>query len=164
MSENQNEFDEVQVDLIVKELLKGGGTTFGEHSGLYQKIQRAAAHLNFLRIHPSEASHKMALSNKNYLKIADRLWEFLSIGVLAPGSDANNPGFPWVHITEYGRKLLIEEVNPYSADKFVAQAENVAKLLLDDIAEMYLYESLRCFRHNCYLGATVLLGAFSEKI
>lgn len=164
MSENQSEFDDAQVDLIVKELLKGGSTTFGDRSDLYTKIQRVAAQLNFLGIHPSKAGNVRALSNKNYLKIADRLWEYLSIGILAPGSDANNPGFPWVHVTEYGKKLLIEEVNPYSSDKFVAQVENVAKLLLDDITEMYIYESLRCFRHNCYLGATILLGAFSEKV
>lgn len=106
----------------------------------------------------------IALSDEDFLKCTDRLWEYLGIGILAPGLNRDNPGFPWVHLTEYGKKLLIEEVNPYSAEKFVGEIEEIANILLDDIAEMYLFEALRCFRHNCYLGATVLLGGFSERV
>jgi len=164
MTEEKNKLDDVQIDLIVKELLKRGETTFGERSGLYSKIQRAAAFLGFLNIRPMDANNIIALSDEDFLRCTDRLWEYLGIGILAPGLNRNNPGFPWVHLTEYGKKLLIEEVNPYSAEKFVADIENIANILLDDIAEMYLFEALRCFRHNCYLGATVLLGSFSERV
>lgn len=154
-------FDDEQIELIVKELLKGGITTFGRGSGLYDKIQRVAANLGFIR---QPKYSEIIISNNDYLKCTDKLWDYLIVGFLAPGLNSNNPGFPWVHITEYGKKVLEGDSNPYSANEYILDVQNRAKKLLDDTAEDYLFEALRSFRHNCYLGATVLLGGFSERI
>jgi hypothetical protein len=55
-------------------------------------------------------------------------------------------------------------VNPYLANEYVKDIKNIAPNLVDSISEMYLFESLKSFKFNCYLGAMVLLGGFSENV
>lgn len=160
MEENDENFDDEQIELIVKELIKGGATTFGS-SELYQRVQRAAARCGFIR---EPKYSEIIISNTDYLKCTDRLWNYLIVGILAPGMNASNPTFPWVHITEYGKKVLKDDINPYSAEEYILKIQTIAGSLLDSVAQDYLFEALRSFRHNCYLGATVLLGGFSERI
>jgi len=74
-------FDDEQIELILKELLKGGGTTFGQGSGLYNKIQRASANLGFIR---QPRYSEIIISNNDYLKCTDKLWDYLIVGFLAP--------------------------------------------------------------------------------
>ena len=154
-------FDEEQVEQIVREVLKSGNTTFGSSRGDYDRIQGAAARLGFI----SEPRYsEIIISDEDFRKCADKLWDYLIIGVLAPGINPSNPGFPWVHVTDYGKKVLEGVINPYSVDEYMAKIQEVAGELLDDIAENYLFEAIRSFRHSCYLGSSVLLGGFSEKI
>ncbi len=160
----EEKLDEHQIELIVRDLLKSGSATLGSSSALYTKIQRVAAYLEILDIHPSDAGNALALSNRDFLRCSDRLWELLNVGVLAPGLNRDNPGLPWVHVTEYGRKILEADPNPYSAEEYIAELKKRAAIILDDVVEMYLFESLRSFKHNCYLSATVLLGGASERI
>lgn len=37
------------------------------------------------------------------------MWQFISQGLITPGSDAANPALPWFRITDYGKKILEEE-------------------------------------------------------
>jgi len=154
-------FDDEQVEQIVREMLKSGNITFGSSTGDYNRIQETAAKLEFIK---QPSFNEIVLSDEDFRKCKDKLWDYLIIGVLAPGLNPSNPNFPWVHVTEYGKKFLKGDVNPYSADEYMAKIQHIADLLLDDIAEDYLFEAIRSFRHSCYLGATVLLGGFSERI
>ncbi len=160
LTDIEDKLDEYQVELIVEEILKRGSLHFS--SSLYNNIQGVANNLKILNIeHPRL---EIALSNNDFLRCIDRIWDYLIVGALAPEMDRNNVELPWVHLTEYGKKLIIEKVNPYQSEKFVKEITDIAGELVDDIAEMYLYESLICFKHNCNLGGTVLLGAFSERV
>lgn len=160
LADVENKLDDHQVELIVEEILKSGSLNFS--SSIYNYIQRVANNLNIIHIeHPGL---EIALSNWDFLRCIDRIWDHLIIGALAPGINRDNPGLPWVHLTEYGKKIIVEKVNPYQSEKFVKEITDVAGDLVDEVAEMYLYESLICFRHNCNLGGTVLLGAFSERV
>lgn len=94
----------------------------------------------------------------------DVLWEFMIQGIIAPGLNVHNPGFPWFRVTEYGKKVLITgEYLPHDPtgylDRFRAEITNY-----DLTVESYLSESLNCFTRGNLVASVVMLGIASERI
>ncbi len=74
----------------------------GFESNLYEKIQTVATNLGYI----NAKSREIVLSNKDYLKVSDKIWEWVISGYLAPGLNKDNPWFPKIHLTEKGKKLI----------------------------------------------------------
>ena len=109
ISEKYESFDEQKVENIVKELIRVGTIfTTGIDLALYQKIQRVANSLGYMDIKPMDLKRAIILENDDYLKVVDKIWEYITSGILAPGRDKKYPWFPYLHLTEKGRKFLEE--------------------------------------------------------
>ena len=109
ISEKYESFDDQKVENIVKELIKRGVIfTVGIERALYQRIQRVATRLGYMDIKPMDLGQIIVLKNEDYLKVVDKIWEYITSGILAPGSNWKNPWFPHLHLTKKGKKVLEE--------------------------------------------------------
>ncbi len=107
ISEKYESFDEEKIEKIVKELIRSRIIfTVGLEGALYQKIQRAANQLGYMDIDPMYLGRTLILKNDDYLKIVDKIWEYITSGRLAPGKDRDNPWFPNLHLTEKGKEFM----------------------------------------------------------
>ena len=101
-------------EMIAKVLMEEGISDIGKNSGLYGRIQKIASDLGIIEFKSGiEYGTTYILSDRDYLRVMDKIWYFISKGYLAPGINILNPWFPNVHLTEEGKKfrdkLLREE-------------------------------------------------------
>jgi hypothetical protein len=107
ISETYVSFNEEKVENIVKELIESGIIfSVGIERALYQKIQRVANKLDYMNIEPIDLGRAYVLRNEDYLKVIDKIWEYITSGILAPGRNWENPWFPNLHLTDKGKKSL----------------------------------------------------------
>jgi len=107
ISEKYERFDEQKVENIVKELIESGVIfVVGIERALYQKTQTVATKLGYMDIKPMDLGRVIILKDEDYLRVADKIWEYITSGILAPGSNRNNPWFPHLHLTEKGKKFM----------------------------------------------------------
>ncbi len=105
--EKYESFDSQKVEDIVLELIKSGIIfRIGIHRALYQYIQRVATKFGYMNIEPMDLGRVFALRNEDYLKIVDKIWEYITTGILAPGRDWERTWFPDLHLTESGKEFL----------------------------------------------------------
>ncbi len=90
------------------------------------------------------------------------VWELIIHGILMLGKDSNNPLWPWISVTPYGRKVLGEEgPTPYEPNEYLRAALETANSI-NPVIMIYLNESIQAFRRGLYLSSTVMLGVASE--
>jgi len=107
ISERYESFDTQKVENIVRELIRSRVIfTVGIHPALYQKIQRAANELGYMDIEPMYLGRALVLRNEDYLKIVDKIWEYITSGILGPGRNDLNTWFPNLHLTEKGKEFM----------------------------------------------------------
>ena len=105
--ERYESFNKQKVENIVKGLIKSGAIfSAGISRTLYQKIQREATKLGYMNIEPMNLGNALVLKNEDFLKVVDKIWEYITSGILAPGNDSENPWFPALHLTEKGKEFL----------------------------------------------------------
>jgi len=91
------------------------------------------------------------------------VWEFILQGILAIGLDELNPNFPFVSITEYGKRVLESgQTLPYDPDGYLRKLRTEIPDL-DPLIEMYLSESLQAYLKGLMFSSAVMLGVASEK-
>ncbi len=165
MYSDEDKLNNEQVKEVVKQLIirTKGYINVDKNDNFYSNIQRTASELGY--IEEPEYTQRI-LSYNDTSKCIEKIWEYVLSGVLAPGSPSSgyNIFFPYLHLTNYGKKVMEENVNPYSADDYINNIRNISGDLFDAVSELYLFESLKSFQFNCYLAAMILLGGFSEKI
>ena len=107
ISEKYESFDEQKVENIVKKLIESGVIfAVGIERALYQKIQIVATKLGYMDIKPMDLGRVIILKDEDFLKVVDKIWEYITSGILAPGSNRETPWFPYLHLTEKGKKFL----------------------------------------------------------
>lgn len=107
--------------------------------------------------------------SQKYMPSADRekvrqiVWEFILQGILAIGRNEANPNFPFVSITEHGKKVLESgETLPYDPDGYLRKLKTDIQNL-DPIIEMYVTESLQAYLKGLMFSSAVALGVASEQ-
>jgi len=82
---------------------------------------------------------------------------------LQGSSGAEALSWPFVRLTEYGRKVLEEPTwTPFDPDGYTTALRSLVPSI-DDTILRYLAESHRCFQSDCLLASAVMLGGASEK-
>lgn len=95
--------------------------------------------------------------------ILEIVWSLIAQGVLMPGLDDSNQGWPFLRLTTYGRKCVEEDrVLPHDPDGFLADFRREIPRVDPTVLE-YLTESLQCFIHGLQRAAAVMLGGASEQ-
>jgi len=90
------------------------------------------------------------------------VWELIHQSILMQGKDSNNPLWPWISVTPYGRKILGEEgPTPYEPNEYLRTALETANSI-NPVIMLYLNEAIQAFRRGLYLSSAVMLGVASE--
>jgi hypothetical protein len=91
------------------------------------------------------------------------IWSLIVQGVLVPGSDDIRQGWPFLRLTEYGRRCVDEDrILPHDPDGYLREFQKAIPNADPAVIE-YLTESLQCFIHGLNRAAAVMLGGASEK-
>jgi hypothetical protein len=91
------------------------------------------------------------------------IWSLIVQGILVPGLDDSNQGWPFLRLTEYGKRCVAEDrILPHDPDGYLREFQNAIPNADPTIIE-YLTESLQCFIHGLHRAAAVMLGGASEQ-
>jgi hypothetical protein len=91
------------------------------------------------------------------------VWSLIVQGILIPGMNDNNPSWPFLSLTEYGRKCIAEDrVLPHDPDGFLRDFHREVPNADRTVVE-YLTESLQCYVHGLNRSTAVMLGGASEQ-
>jgi hypothetical protein len=91
------------------------------------------------------------------------IWSFIVQGVLVPGLNDANQGWPFLRLTEYGRRCVAEEgISPHDPDGYLMEFHGAVPNADPTIVE-YLTESLQCYIRGLARAAAVMLGGASEQ-
>jgi len=95
--------------------------------------------------------------------IVDVVWDLIVEGVLRPGQGSNGESnFPYVHLTEHGKKVVDGDVTPYDPEGYLRRLKEAAPNA-DPVIIRYAAESAATLRQHCLLSSTVMLGVASEQ-
>jgi hypothetical protein len=95
--------------------------------------------------------------------VLEVIWSLIVQGILVPGLDDTNEGWPFLRLTEYGRRCVEEDrILPHDPDGYLREFQNAVPNA-DPVIIEYLTESLQCFIHGLNRAAAVMLGGASEK-
>ena len=149
-------------ELIFQALRQGGWNQVG---GLFDvvgqiKAQRSGTNQGLNR---SYMGGRQSLQRGDETVLVEVIWGLIVQGILVPGIDDSNQGWPFIRLTEYGERCLAEDrILPEDPDGYLrefAQAIPVA----DAIIVEYLTESLQCYVRRLYKASAVMLGCASEQ-
>lgn len=102
-------------------------------------------------------------TRKNELIILDIIHELVTNNILRPGIDRSNCKYPWLGLTEYGKKCIEEEnLLPFDPEGYIKEVKDQIPNI-DDVVLTYLSESISTYNRNCLLSSTITLGAASER-
>ncbi len=89
--------------------------------------------------------------------------ELFRTGHLAWGYNLSNPGPPFLHLSELGRKAMSNfSRDPVNPTGYMAYLD--AKATLNPISRSYLDEALKTFNNNCIKASAVMIGCALESI
>ena len=84
-------------------------------------------------------------------------------GHLAWGYDLNNPGPPFLHVTESGRKTLEQfSRDPANPAGYIAHLDT--QVNLDPISRTYVVEALTTYNSACIKAPAVMIGCATESL
>lgn len=91
------------------------------------------------------------------------IWSLIVQGILVPGLDDANQGWPFLRLTEYGTRCLEEDrILPHDPDGYLREFQKAIPGADSTVVE-YLTESLQCYIHGLSRSAAVMLGGASER-
>jgi hypothetical protein len=95
--------------------------------------------------------------------IMEVVWGLIIQGILIPGLNDSNQGWPFLRLTQYGQKCVDEDrVLPHDPDGFLRDFHREVPNADPTIVE-YLTEALQCYIHGLHRSAAVMLGGASEQ-
>ena len=99
------------------------------------------------------------------LLLHEILWELLVQGVLAPGMNSSNLDFPYIHVTDYGMRLLESGGEaPSEVDDYLEKLEADLPLPLDELARTYIQEARLANQAEANIAAMTMLGIATETL
>jgi len=95
--------------------------------------------------------------------IHELVWSFIVQGILVPGTDDSNQGWPFLRLTEYGQRCVDDnQILPHDPDGYLKDFQRAVPSA-DPVIQEYLSEALQCFLRDLNRAAAVMLGAASER-
>ena len=95
--------------------------------------------------------------------ILEVIWSLIVQGILVPGLNDANQSWPFLRLTEYGRRCVTEDrILPHDPDGFLTEYRKAVPQA-DPVIVDYLTEALQCYIYGLNRAAAVMLGGASEK-
>lgn len=109
------------------------------------------------------SSVDLHLQEQDKNKVREIIWDLIIERVLTIGMNANNANWPWLSLTEYGKRVVDSELPvPHDPNGYLERVRNEIPDI-DPVIFTYLEESLRTYNINALLSSTVSLGCASER-
>lgn len=104
------------------------------------------------------------LGSRDQDLVREVIWDLIIERVLTIGMNSSNPAWPWLSLTSYGKKVVVESELPIPHDPSGYIGRIKAEITnLDPVILVYLEESLNTYNINALLSSTIALGCASEK-
>jgi hypothetical protein len=118
-------------------------------------------------INPNQRVHypggKQFLESGDETLLVEVIWGLIIQGILVPGLNDANQGYPFLRLTEYGKRCVDEErFLPHDPEGYLREFQSAVPNV-DSIIVEYLTESLQCYVHGLNRAAAVMLGCASEQ-
>jgi hypothetical protein len=115
---------------------------------------------NYVELAPPRANDRRVLE----LAVLEVFWQLVNEGIVAPGTSANQGGFPWFRITQYGQRVLADDdYMPHDRLGYVTLL-NARIATPDATVVAYLTESLDTFVRGNRVASAVMLGVAAERV
>jgi hypothetical protein len=112
---------------------------------------------------PVEGGYQPTIRREDQRRFLEILFQFINQGVLVQAVDANNAGWPWLDLTEWGEQYVQGDgPDAYDPEGYLAALERDAPL--DEIERRYLAQASAAFRADLPDAGAVMLGAASEHL
>jgi len=126
-------------------------------------IKAKADNINLNQFQYYGADGRQFLTDAEKTLIREIIWSLIVQGILIAGLNDSNQLWPFLSLTEYGKRCIEEErVLPHDPEGFLRDF-HAAVPNADSTTLQYLTESLQCYIHGLYNSAAVMLGAASEQ-
>ncbi|MFA5317389.1 MAG: hypothetical protein WC369_08215 [Dehalococcoidales bacterium] len=103
------------------------------------------------------------LSPDDTLTINEVIWDLIREGVLNPGENQANQGFPFLRLSKFGQDYISQSApHHYDPNGYMVYLRSIVHNL-DHVIEQYVFESVRCYRQQLFFASAVMIGAASEK-
>jgi len=99
-------------------------------------------------------------------EVREVVWAMAFQGIIVPGIDSSSlqAGLPFFKITEWGKRCLeIGEYLPFDAGQYMQRLKKEVPKI-DSVVELYLVESLKCFRYGTFVASAVMVGVAAEQM
>jgi hypothetical protein len=113
-------------------------------------------------LNPNE--HQQYYGGDNFLQPGDPelinevIWSLIVQGVLVPGLNDANLNWPFLRLSEYGKRCVAEErILPHDPDGYLREFHKAVPSADPSISE-YLEESLQCYLRGLNKASAVMLG------
>ncbi len=146
---------------FVMQALRQGG--WNQAIGVIDAVGNLRAEAEGLDHTRAFGSGRQILDRGDQSLILEVIWSLIVQGILVPGLDDANQSWPFLRLSEYGRRCVEEDhLLPHDPDGFL-QEFHQAVPDADPVIVDYLTESLQCFIHGLNRAAAVMLGGASEQ-
>jgi len=96
-------------------------------------------------------------------EILTQIHDLFRTGHLAWGYNLANPGPPFCHVTDRGKRLVARAVrDPSNIDGYLQYISLITEL--DDVTTDYVREALHCYLHDLPKATAVMIGAANENL
>lgn len=115
---------------------------------------------------PAESSRRPRLEPADQELLRSVVWQLVSAGIITIGANNSNPDWPFLSVTEYGRKVLAEpdpDSLPYDPEGYVERLLQRSPDL-GDVVTQAVGEASRCLSRGTHWAATIMLGVASEAL
>lgn len=177
----EKELSENDCFLIAKDMLSRFGKPAPYFTGFYysnhEDVKNWRNPWNFIRqsaISLNLIIDEEIISSKSFGNILEIYWSFITNGILVPDSKFNSSSsnkehehktFERLRLTKFGKKIVQESLPPpHQTDEFVKEIKENSIPIFNDIVEIYLKESLKCFNLKLNLASMFLLGDAVEQL
>lgn len=99
-------------------------------------------------------------------EVREAIWGLAFQGIIVPGVDssATQASLPYFKVTEWGKKCLERgEYLPFDADQYIQRLRSEVNSI-DPVVDLYLIESLNCFRCGSFVASAVMTGVAAEQL
>jgi len=109
MFSDEDKLNNQEISEVIKRLIKRtkGNINIDKHSRFYENLQEIASELGYIE---KPKHNQLILSYNDTIKCVEEVWRYVIEGILAPGSSSSgfNFFFPYLHLTERGKKVIDE--------------------------------------------------------
>jgi hypothetical protein len=149
-------------ELMFQALRRNGWNQVGQLFQIVGEIKAQRSGTN-QRLNTSYMGGRQVLERGDETVLVEVIWSLIVQGILVPGFNDSNQGYPFIRLTEYGERCLAEErILPEDPDGYLREFAQAIPAADATIVE-YLTESLQCYVRRLYKASAVMLGCASEQ-